>query len=199
MTVEVANTGTTNTWQYFLNRVNELATAMTTKAVTTDSNTASGNAAVSGTFTANVLLANTVRVSNSTSNIVISVPNTTVVANGSYYLNANGNWALIPTIIVSNTVSTTGTAPQDIDNYLMAGIGGAEFFIRIKDNNANSYQATKILSYHNTINAFSTEYGSMVSNVTLGTFGVSTNSTHVILTVTPTSTNTTINVSRVNF
>lgn len=199
MTVEVANTGTTNTWQYFLNRVNELATAMTTKVVTTDSNTASGNAAISGAFTANVLIANTVRVSNSTSNLVISVPNTTIVSNGSYYLNANGSWGLIPTIIVSNTFTTTGTAPQDIDNYPMAGIGGAEFFLRIKDNNANSYQAAKVLSYHNGVNAFSTEYGSMVSNVTLGTFGVSTNATHVILTVTPTSTNSTINISRVNF
>lgn len=199
MTVEVANTGTTNTWQYFLNRVNELATAMTTKVVTTDSNTASGNAAISGAFTANVLIANTVSVSNSTSNITISVPNTTLVSNGNYYLNANGSWSLIAPIIVSNTITTTGTAPQDIDYYPMAGIGGAEFFLRIKDNNANSYQAAKVLSYHNGVNAFSTEYGSMVSNVTLGTFGISTNATHVILTVTPTSTNSTINISRVNF
>ena len=80
MTIEVANTGTTNTFQFLINRVNELATAMSSNAVTTDSNTATGSAAITGTFTANVLIANTVRVSNSTSNIVISVPNTTGIS-----------------------------------------------------------------------------------------------------------------------
>ena len=199
MTIEVANTGTTNTFQFLINRVNELATAMSSKAVTTDSNTASGNATVSNAFTANVLIANTVRVSNSTSNLVISVPNTTVISDGNYYLNANGNWAQVKPAISSLSVNTSGTSAQQIDSYSMSLLGGAEYFIRVKDNNANSYHALKLLSFHNNVNAFSTEYGTMVSNATLGTFEVSTNSTHVILNMTPVSTNTSVNISRVNF
>ena len=48
MTVIVANTANTNTFDYWRNRTNELATAMSTKAVTVDSNTATGNAAITG-------------------------------------------------------------------------------------------------------------------------------------------------------
>ena len=52
MTVTVANTSNTSTFQYWLDRTNELADAMTTKAVTVDSNSATGNVTVNGTFTA---------------------------------------------------------------------------------------------------------------------------------------------------
>jgi hypothetical protein len=58
MTIIVANTSNTNTFEYWVNRTNELAYAMTTLVVTTDSNTASGNASISGTFTANVFSGN---------------------------------------------------------------------------------------------------------------------------------------------
>jgi len=199
MTIEVANTGTTNTWQFLINRVNELATAMSSNAVTTNSNTATGNASINGAFTANVLIANTVRVSNSTSNIVISVPNTAVISDGNYYLNANGNWTQVKPAITSLSVNTSGTSTQEIDSYSMSSLGGAEYFIRVKDNNANGYHALKILSFHNNVNAFSTEYGTMVSNTTLGTFEISTNTSHVILNMTPVSSNTAVNISRVNF
>lgn len=199
MTIEVANTGTTNTFQFLINRVNELATAMSSNAVTTNSNTATGNAAISATFTANVLIANTVRVSNSTSNIVISVPNTAVISDGNYYLNANGNWSQVKPAITSSFVNTTGTSTQEIDNYSMSLLGAAEYFIRVKDNNANGYHALKVLTFHDGVNAFSTEYATMVSNATLGTFEVSTNTTHVILNMTPVSSNTAVTISRVNF
>lgn len=204
MTIEVANTGTTNTFQFLINRVNELATAMSSNAVTTESNTATGNAAITGTFTSNVLntntvITNTVRVSNSTANVVISIPNTTLIANGNYYLNANGSWGLINPAITSLSVNTTGTSTQSIDSYSMSVLGGAEYFIRVKDNNANGYHALKVLTFHDGINAFSTEYGTMVSNTTLGTFEVSTNTTHVILNMSPVSSNTSVNISRVNF
>lgn len=199
MTIEVANTGSINTFQYLINRVNELAYAMSANAVTADSNTTSGNAAITGTFTANVLIANTVRVSNSTSNVVISVPNTTLIANGNYYLNANGSWGLIKPIVTFSEANTTGFVPQEIDNYQMAQNGGTEYFIRVKDNNANAYQASKILTFHNFVNAFSTEYGSMISNSSLGTFYVTANVSHVILWMVPTSSNTKVNMARVNF
>lgn len=199
MTIEVANTLNINTFQYLINRVNELAYAMSANAVTTDSNNTPGNASISGTFTANVLIANTVRVSNSTSNVVISVPNTTLISNGNYYLNANGSWGLIKPIVTFSSANTTGFIQQEIDNYQMGLNGGAEYFIRVTDNNANGFQASKVLTFHNFVNAFSTEYGSMTSNGTLGTFFVISNSTHVSLMMVPTSTNTTVSMARVNF
>lgn len=203
MTVTVAQTSNTQTFSYWLNRTNELANAMSTVVVTTEASATpsptSGNSAITGTFTANVLIANTVRISNSSSNVVISVPNTSAVSSGDYFLNANGNWSAIITPVTTATVNTSTITTQVIDSYAMADYGGVEFFVRVKDNNANSYHATKVLTFHNNLDAFSTEYGYMISNATLGTFSVSTNATHVILSMTPTSTDTSVTISRVNF
>lgn len=203
MTIEVSNTANTNTFDYWRNQTNRLAYAMSTAVMTTDASpntvTASGNAAITGSFTANVLIANTVRVSNTTANIVISVPNTTQISSGDYFLNANGNWTAVITPVTTAATNTSGLSSQLIDSYSMSDYGGVEFFVRVKDNNANGYQATKILTFHNGVTAFSTEYGSMVSNSTLGTFSVAANTSHVRLSMTPTSSNTEITISRVNF
>lgn len=198
MTVTVANVANTNTFDYWRVRTNELATAMSNVVVTT-ANPAVGNASIIGTFTANVLAGNTVYLSNSTSNVTISIPNTVQKSTGDYFLNANGLWTAVITPVSTSTATTNNTIIQEIDSYAMSDFGGVEYFIRVKDNNANSYHATKVLTFHNNINAFSTEYGYMISNATLGTFSVSTNTTHVILSMTPTSSNTSITLSRVNF
>lgn len=199
MTITVQQTSNTNTFQFLVNRVNDLSNAMSTFAVTTNSNTAVGNAAVSNVFTANALVASSLKLSNSTANTTIPVPNTVQIANGNFYLNANGSWSPLIIPITSGNSSTTTTAGQEIDNYQMSIHGAVEFFIRVKDKNANSYHATKILTFHNNLFAFSTEYGSMYSNVSLGTFSVTSNSTHVQLNMVPTVANTEITLSRVNF
>lgn len=74
MTIDISQTTAVNTFQYLINRVNELANAVSTQVVTTESNTTTGNASISNAFTANVLISESVRVSNATSNVVISVP-----------------------------------------------------------------------------------------------------------------------------
>jgi hypothetical protein len=67
MTVNIANTANNNTFDYWRNRTNELAYAMSTYAVTVNSNTATGNAAITGTFTSNSLIANSVTINTSIS------------------------------------------------------------------------------------------------------------------------------------
>lgn len=80
MTIAVANTTLSNTFSHWLTRVNELATAMSTKVVSTDSNTAVGNAAISGTFSANVISADTITASGGTINVASA--NLTIQATG---------------------------------------------------------------------------------------------------------------------
>jgi hypothetical protein len=63
MTVYIQNTAVTNTFDFWRNRTNELAFAMSNSAVTVDSNTAVGNAAITGTFSANALIINTFSIS----------------------------------------------------------------------------------------------------------------------------------------
>lgn len=75
MTVYIQNTAVTNTFDFWRNRTNELAVAMSNSAVTVDSNTAVGNAAISGTLTSNSLTTNTITLSTS-----IALGNTSVNA-----------------------------------------------------------------------------------------------------------------------
>ena len=104
MTVTVANTSNTNTFDYWRNRTNELAYAMTTYAVTAgSSNAAVGNAAITGNFNAN-----TITVGNSSVNTLIRTANSYQVANGQYFLNANGNWTLIGAPVYTSNSTTTG-------------------------------------------------------------------------------------------
>ena len=192
MTVTVQQTTNTSTFEFWLNRTNELANAMTTVVVSTNSNTAVGNAAISGRFTANVI-----SVANSTVNTSISVPLASQKSSGDYYLNANGSWAQIVTPILLDSNTTTGTSSQILDSYALASVNGVEYTVHIKDNNANGYQITKLLTVHNNTTAFITEYGTITTNNTLGTFAATTNSSHVIINVTPLSSNTDISFAKV--
>ena len=239
MTVTVANTANTNTFDYWRNRTNELADAMTNKTVTVDSNTATGNAAITGTFSANVLFlgnttvnstsnstsitfgntvqntvvntssitfGNTVQntvvntssifISNSTSNLTISIPTTSQYANGKFFLNANGSFVLVQDTIRGN-VETSGTTNTEINNYLTNTFASAEYLLAVKDNNANNYQSSKILITHDVDNAYLSEYAIIVSNNYVGSFFANSNTSHVRLYFNPTSTNTTINFTRV--
>lgn len=167
MTVTVANTANNNTFDYWRNRTNELAYAMSTYAVTVNSNTAVGNATISGTFTANAF-----QVSNSSGTWVVSSLTTTMA-------------------------NTSNVSLQAIDNYNMSDIRGAEYIIHVIDNNSNNFGITKILTFHDTGNAYSVEYASMLSNGSIGSFTTSANSTHVLLNFTPASSNTSFKFTRI--
>ena len=98
MTYSVGNTDVTNTFDYWRSQTNFLAYAMSTYAVTVNSNTAAGNAAITGTFTANGL-----NIGNSTVNSSFT-GSTLAVANAFYVGNTTSN-----TFANSTYVTTTGT------------------------------------------------------------------------------------------
>jgi hypothetical protein len=191
MTVTVANTANTNTFDYWRNRTNELASAMTTKAVTVDSNTATGNAAITGNFNANTIV-----IGNSTVNVAIASSNSVQQSNGQYFLNANGSWTNVGAPYYVGTTSTTGTSGQLIDSYSMSTYGAAEYLINVKDNSANARVATKILTVHNTVDVLLTEYSVLVTNSSLGVFTANANTTHARLYYTPNTSSATLNYIR---
>ena len=194
MTIAVANITLTNTFEFLVNRTTELAAAMSTKVVTADSNTTTGNASIAGTFSANIY-----SIGNSTVNTSISAPNTDQKSSGDYYLNANGSWALIEDSYVTNGVYTsTGLTSQVTDQYPLSSIKGAEYIIHIKNNSANGYQISKLLTLHTGSGgtALSTEYGVVTSNGVLGAFSASISGANVLISVTPTVTNSTISFVR---
>lgn len=167
MTVIVANTANNNTFDYWRNRTNELAYAMSTYAVTTNSNTAVGNAAISGTMTANVF-----QVSNS-----------------------SGTWVI--SSLTTTAANTSNVSTQVIDSYTMSDTRGAEYTVSVVDNTANNFGITKLLTFHDTGVAYVTEYASMISNSSIGAFSATANSTHVLLNFTPATSNTSIKFTRI--
>lgn len=195
MTVIVANTSNTNTFDYWRNRTNELAYAMTTYVVTAGStNTAVGNAAISGNFNAN-----TISVGNSTVNTTIRTANTTQQSNGQYFLNANGSWTLIGAPTYASNAATTGTAAQLVDFYTFASYGAVEYLLNVIDNVANNRLVSKIMTVHDTGAVYTTEYATITTNTSnMGSFTANANSTHVRLYFTPVSTNTSVNFIRFN-
>jgi len=110
MTASVQNTATTNTFDFWRNRTNELATAMTNLAVTVNSNTAVGNAAITGTMTANLFSGNVAAPVITVSNVIANIV-TSNTANLSY-INAN--------VVVVNTSVTVGNVVVN-PNYLSVG------------------------------------------------------------------------------
>lgn len=197
MTVEIGNTTLTNTFDYWRNRTNEMADAMSTKVVTVNSNTAVGNAAITGNF-----YANTIKIGNSTVNTTFGTPSSVEIASGEYYLNANGSWAVATGPISNGSVTTSGNTLQTVDQYNASEIRAAEYSIHIKDNSANGYQLSKILSIHTgnsdaSGSAFSTEYGIVTSNGILGTFSSTIDGANVVLSVTPNTSNATISFTRI--
>lgn len=191
MTYIVANTANTNTFDYQRNRINELAYVATNLAVTTNSNTAVGNAGVTGKFSAN-----TIAVGNSTVNLSISSPNSVQISGGGYFLNSNGAWSTFTVTTFSGSTNTSGTSAQEVDNYAMGALNGVEYFIAVKDNTSNNRLITKLLTTHDNVTAYSTEFGTINTGSSLGTFTVSSNTTHIRILFTPTSTNTSVGFSR---
>lgn len=167
MTVTVANTANTNTFDYWRNRTNELAFAMSTYAVTVGSNAAVGNATVIGT----------------------------VIANAFQISNTSGNYALTP--VISNTFTYGVTSNTVVDYFELNTFNSVEYLISVQDNVDNNYFTSKILVTHDSVNPYMVEYGSITTNSSIGTFAAFSNSTHVLLNFTPVSSNTTVKFARV--
>lgn len=84
------------------------------------------------------------------------------------------------------------TTSITIDSYTKADFRAADYVISIKDNVSNNFQCAKLLTLHDGNNVMSTEYGSLFNNTEIVALNTWTNTTHVIINCTSTSTNTTI-------
>ena len=224
MTITVQNTALSSTFDFLRNRTNELAYAMSHNAVTTGGDTATGDAAISGQFTAGSIVTGSLNIDtsistgtvdnraivnstaiglvNTTANVFMTIPTPAQIANGEYFLNANSSWSLVPlnTPISNNQFVTTGTGFQMIDSYSTDAYNGAEYLFNTTDNTANGYSISRVLTYHDTGSAYTTEYSTMFSNVTSGvlnTFSANVDSNTVRIWAKPTRTSTKIKFVRV--
>lgn len=146
MTINVANTTLTNTFEYLVNRTNELSNAMTTKVVTADSNTTSGNVAITGTVSANVYT-----VGNSASNTSISAPNTEQKSSGEYFLNANGSWTRASVLANNGIIANSSGVFVNANTGVVVNTAGvfvnSDYIGTLTSNNATRLGGTLAASY----------------------------------------------------
>lgn len=194
MSITIANTANTNTWEYFINRVNELAYhtsgAVLTSDATGNTNVTSGNSVLNGKFTANVI-----SVGNSSVNTTIVSPNSAVFNSGKYYLNANGSWIESGGTRANVSVSSTGWTL--VDSFPATDYSGAEYNIIVNDSSNNKVLYTKLAVMHDGSGTYSTEYATMGSNTTFVVFNSNLNAGSVRLYVNTAVTPLTVNYSRV--
>ncbi len=126
------------------------------------------------------------------SNININSLAPTQTGNSGKYLTTNGtsvSWANIPTdgkFKVITTIPTTSiTSLVLLDKTVYRS---AEYLIQIT--NGTEYQLTKLLAIHNGTTGYLTEIGNVMSSISLAVFSISIISNDMILSVTPTNSNT---------
>lgn len=183
---------------------NSIFIAHTTNTVTFS------NTLVIGNSTVNVIANNTTfKLSNSTVNTSIRVPTGAEYAATNVFLHANGSWVEATVgsapnisdtdglIDMANT-TTTGTSAQVINSWTKGSYRAADLFITVIDTGANGYHLTKmlVLSDGSSTDAHATEYGTLISNASLGTFIANCNTTHVKINFTPTVAATTVRMVR---
>ena len=209
MTVTVANTLITNTFDYWRTRTNEMSYAMSTVVVSTGSTT-TGTAGVTQNFVANQHISGTgsvnatmntssVYITNSTSNIALTIPTAAQASNGTYVFASNSTWRYLPTS--TSTVSIDGQVLYVVDSYLKSQYSVCDYIIYASDKNANSIHSSRLFTTHanDSTNAYVTEYSTIVSNTTqgvLGTYSANSNTTHVKLYFTPSVNNVAIKIIR---
>lgn len=128
MTIAVANVDTTaDTFSQWVVKTNIIADALSNKIVTVNSNTATGNAAITGTFSSSIFAGNTISGGNSSvsANLTISTNTAFTGAKVKLGLGANvqidtGNstYRVLTVNSTSNTLVATILTSSDISDML---------------------------------------------------------------------------------
>jgi hypothetical protein len=93
---------------------------------------------------------------------------------------------------------TTTDSSQVVDTYSIAEYRTAKYLVQLEKDSDGKYHATEILLTHNGSNVFMSEYGTITTDSSLGTFDADINSGMVRLLVTPAFTNVSVKSKRIS-
>jgi hypothetical protein len=184
----------TDTFYSWLGKTNDMLNAFA-ETVTVKANTAgdmtTGNGFVTGILGANTLTASVIRGGNVQSNAAISILSNTSLGNTSseVFVLQNG----IGHTKVSSYL-TSNTDAQIVDSFSTTDFRAGKYLLSITS--STNYQSTEIMMMHDGTNVSTTEYATLTSGSTLGTFTANINSGTVRLYVTPTNAVTTFKYNR---
>jgi hypothetical protein len=196
MSIYIANTSNTSTFQYWLNRTNEVTYQLSGSVLTSDATgnvyVTPGNATLNGTFTANGFT-----VGAYGDNTTFYAPNVEAI-DKSYVLCANGSW-VPPSQGVSN-VSVNANANTIIDSYDINKYVGCEYIVNVADAPKRNVVQTKLMVMNDYVSSYQTEYATLFNNVNfislVSTFNTVANTVDLYLDSTLPS-NVTVSISKI--
>jgi len=202
MTISVANvTTSTDTFGQWVSKTNIIADALTNKVVTADSNTTTGNAAVSGTFSANAYFGNYLSGGNTSSAANLNITSNTLFSQNVYFtsirvsmgsgsnvqINTGNSTFRVLTVnsAASNTLVATKITFADHSDANVSSAGNGQFLVYSSANsywyNTNSINFnanTSGVTFANTITV-----GNSSVNLTINSTAVAVNGNSALLKV----------------
>jgi hypothetical protein len=183
-----------DTFFSWINKTNDMLTAYS-ETVTVKANTAgdmsTGNGFVTGVFGANTITASTLKGGNVQSNSSLSIASNTVFGNSTTEVTTlHNNVAHVRAV----SYTTTNTNAQVLDSFSAATYRGGKYLITITS--GTSYQSTEIMILHDASAAYSTEYATLLSGSTLGTFVANVDSGNIRLFLSPTNASSNVKYQR---
>ncbi len=187
----VVNSDTFYSW---LGKTNDTLGAFA-ETVTVKANTAgdmtTGNGFVTGVFGANTITASILKGGNVQSNAAILVTANVNIGNSSLEVNTlQSNVSHVKSALYT----TSNTDAQVVDSFVGTTYRSGKYLISIISGTA--YQSTEIMMLHDGTNAYITEYATLLSGSTLGTFVANIDSGSVRLFVTPTNASSNLKYQR---
>lgn len=183
-----------DTFYSWLGKTNDTLFAFS-ETVTIKANTAgdmtSGNGFVTGIFGANTITTSVLKGGNVQSNASILLTSNVNIGNSS--LEVNTLQANI-SHVKSALYTTSNTDSQIVDSFVGTSYRSGKYLINIMSGSA--YQSTEIMMLHDGTNAYITEYATLLSGSTLGTFVANIDSGSVRLFVTPTNASSNLKYQR---
>lgn len=183
-----------DTFYSWLGKTNDTLGAFA-ETVTVKANTAgdmtTGNGFVTGVFGANTLTASILKGGNVQSNSTISFTSNVELGNSSLEVNTlQANVSHVKSALHT----TTNTDAQIVDSFVATTYRSGKYLISITS--STSYQSTEIMMLHDGTNAYITEYATLLSGSTLGTFVANVDSGTIRLFVTPTNASSNVKYQR---
>lgn len=183
-----------DTFFSWLGKTNDVLGAYA-ETVTVKANTAgdmtTGNGFVTGVFGANTLTATMIKGGNVQSNSVLLLASNTNVGNSTNEIVVLHNNVVHSKASVNTTSSTSA---QIIDSFSATDYRSGKYLLSLTS--ATTYQSTEIMILHDGATALITEYATLSSGSSLGTFVANVDSTTVRLYLTPTNSSTTVKYQR---
>jgi len=185
------NSDTFFSWISKTNNMLDAYKETVTVKANTSGDMSTGNGFITGIFGANTIVSSILRGGNVQSNSSL-----TLISNTGF-----GNSSVEVTILQNNVAhiraasyTSTNTDAQVLDSFAATSFRGGKYLISITS--GSSYQSTEIMVLHDASSAYSTEYATLLSGSTLGTFVANVDSGSIRLFVTPTNASSNVKYQR---